>query len=286
MLRQFSVDREGGPEWLASLPGLVDELLHRWGCVPDGPAVSGKVGIIVPAKSAAHGDVVLKVSFPHPFNMHEPDAYAIWRGHGAVAMWEHDDASFAMLLERVGPDRPIDAVSVDDAIAIAGDLARKLAVPAPPHLPRLSDEACDWTDIIQRSEAHLPAHVVDAARETVRDLCLSQPDTMVHGDLHFNNMLRGVREPWQVIDPTGCAGDPAFDALTLLRTTAIHLLDPGDFPVILRWVEIFAEAAELEPDRVRRWAQVRAVVRAEQAVERKAPQWVRDASNEIAILLT
>src|SRR4051812_9131629 len=87
-LRQVRQEREGpeGVAWLASLPNLVDELLQYWNCVPDGPAASGKVGIVVPAKSATHGEVVLKVSFPHPANLYEPDAYETWQGHGAVAL--------------------------------------------------------------------------------------------------------------------------------------------------------------------------------------------------------
>lgn len=288
-LRQITEAREGsaGTAWLASLPRLADELLQRWDCVPAGPPVSGKVGIVVPATSAAHGDVVLKVSFPHPANVHEPTAYETWQGRGAVELRERDNASFAMLLERAGPDRPIDAIPVDDAFAIAGTLARELAVPAPPHLPRLSDRANGWTETLRLAATRMPSHVVGAATETVRDLCRTQPETMVHGDLHFNNVLRGVREPWQVIDPRGWVGDPAYDAITLLRTTAIHLLDPDDFAwAIPRWVTIFAAAAELDREHVRRWAQVRAVIRAHQSWERNQPQRMCEANDRVADILT
>lgn len=73
------------------------------------------------------------MSFPHPANRHEPDAYETWQGRGAVALLERDDARFAMLLERIGPDKPYEAVPADEAMAIAGSLVRRLAVPAPPH---------------------------------------------------------------------------------------------------------------------------------------------------------
>ncbi|WP_344291865.1 aminoglycoside phosphotransferase family protein [Actinopolymorpha rutila] len=291
-LRQATVRRDGGTAWLASLPALVDELLQRWNCVPDGPTVGGKVGIVVPAKSGAHGDVVLKVSCPHPANVHEPDAYETWAGHGAVQVWERDDERFAMLLERVGPDRPYEVLPVDDAVRVAGVLVRRLAVPAPPQLPRVSDWAAEWAEIVDRAAGRLPDQVVKAARETVRDLCRDQPDTMVHGDLHLNNVLRGVREPWQVIDPSGWAGDPAFDASTLLRTTAVGglavgFIAPEEFePALLRWLAIFAEAAELDPEHVRRWAQVRAVVRAQQHFEWDTPQSDQDTNDHFASVLT
>ncbi len=287
VLQRSTVTREGaaGVAWLASLPTLVEELLQCWDCVPVGPATSGKVGIVLPAKSAAHGEVVIKVSFPRA--RHEADAYAAWQGRGAVALLASDEERFAMLLERIGPDRPHEAVPVDDCFAIVGDLARRLAVPAPAHLPRLSGEAPAWTDTIGRAAGRLPARVVDAAKESVRDLCLHQPDTMVHGDLHFNNVLRGVREPWQVIDPRGCAGDPAYDAITTLRTAAIHLLDPSDYEAAIgRWVTIFAEAAGLDREHVRRWAQARCVANAQFLWEHNRPEWVRGAHDRFAVLLT
>ncbi|MFD2082617.1 streptomycin 6-kinase [Actinopolymorpha cephalotaxi] len=291
-LRQATVQREGGAAWLASLPTLLDELLQRWNCVPDGPAAGGKVGIVQPAKSSAYGDVVLKVSHPHPANAHEPDAYRTWAGHGAVLLWERDDECLAMLLERVGPERPYEVLPVDEAIRLAGVLVRRLAVPAPPRLPRVSDWAAEWADIVDRATGRLHARVVDAARDTVRDLCRRQPDTMVHGDLHLNNVLRGVREPWQVIDPRGWVGDPAFDCSTLLRTTAVGgrafgLISPEEFePAVLRWLALFAEAAELDREHVRRWAQVRAVVRAQQHFEWHTPQSDQDTNDHFASILT
>jgi streptomycin 6-kinase len=98
-----TVEREGEPGavWLAGLPGIVDELLGRWGCVPDGEVMHGGVGVIVPVRRRAEGTAALKVSFAHPGNVHEPDALAAWGGHGAVLLRERDDERFAMLLERI-----------------------------------------------------------------------------------------------------------------------------------------------------------------------------------------
>lgn len=40
---QSTVDREGeaGAAWLTELPRIMDELLGRWGCVPDGEVMHG-----------------------------------------------------------------------------------------------------------------------------------------------------------------------------------------------------------------------------------------------------
>ncbi|MBF6455179.1 aminoglycoside phosphotransferase family protein [Nocardia cyriacigeorgica] len=85
-----TVGREGesGQRWIAALPALVDELLHRWSCVPDGPVLHGRVGLVVPVRRAGLPPAVLKVSFPHPGNVFEPHAFAAWAGRGAVRLFE------------------------------------------------------------------------------------------------------------------------------------------------------------------------------------------------------
>jgi streptomycin 6-kinase len=261
-----TVRREGerGAVWLAELPGIVDELLGRWGCVPDGEVMHGGVGVIVPVRWRAEGTAVLKVSFPHPGNVHEPDAFAAWRGRGAVLLHERDDGRFAMLLERVRTSTLAEVEDGDEVVTVAGRINARLAIPAPPGLPRLREQADAWEEQLRKDAEELThtlsRYVVDAAVTTVRELGRVQPDTLVHGDLHAGNVLRADREPWLAVDPKGYAGDPAYDSGTLLKSRALTLLEAGDLrKAVHRTVDVFAEAAELDRERTRRWAQLHAV---------------------------
>ncbi|MCX4533235.1 aminoglycoside phosphotransferase family protein [Streptomyces sp. NBC_01669] len=282
-----TVGREGarGRAWVESLPGLVDELLRRWDCAVDtGPVLHGQVGIVVPARRYDGSRAVLKVSFPHPGNIHEPDAFAVWRGRGAVALYERDDERFAMLLERAGPDTLAGLDDLDAAVTAAGRVVRRLAVPAPPGLPRLADRSDAWEQEIRehvgRLARPLPRYVTDAALATVRELGREQPDTLVHGDLNYGNVIAGAREPWLAIDPKGWVGDPAYDGITLLRGR----LDTLD-ATLQRRVSLFADAAELDRDRVRRWAQARAVTAAHWGRLYGDPEWLIAATDGIATAL-
>ncbi|MEU6772402.1 aminoglycoside phosphotransferase family protein [Streptomyces sp. NPDC046759] len=298
---QSTVDREGeaGAAWLAELPGIVDDLLGRWECVPDGEVMHGGVGVIVPVRRRAEGSAVLKVSFPHPGNVHEPDAFVAWGGRGAVLLHERDDERFAMLLERVQPSTLAEVEDDDEVVTIAGRLSRRLAIPAPPGLPRLREQADAWEEQLRNSAEELThalsRQVLDAAVATVRELGRAQPDTLVHGDLHARNILRADREPWLAVDPKGYVGDPAYDGGTLLKSRALTLLGSDDVgKAVHRVVDVFTEAAELDRERVRRWAQFHAVQAALWGrrhgfrIARSGPRldWLTEFADHLAQLLT
>jgi streptomycin 6-kinase len=260
-----TVQREGEPGavWLAELPSIVAELLERWECVPDGEVMHGGVGIIVPVRRA-EGTAALKVSFPHPGNVHEPDAFAAWGGRGAVQLHERDDERFAMLLERVQTSTLAEVEDGDEVAAVAGQTNRRLAIPAPPGLPRLREHADAWEEQLRNDAAELThplsPYVVDAAVATIRELGRVQPDTVIHGDFHARNILRADREPWLAVDPKGCAGDPAYDGGTLLKARALTLLEADDLrKAVDRFLDVFTEAAQLDRERARRWAQLHVV---------------------------
>ncbi|MER5434266.1 aminoglycoside phosphotransferase family protein [Streptomyces sp. NPDC002588] len=267
--RRGTVEREGegAARWLAGLPSLVAELTDRWGCSADGDVRHGGVGIVVPVRRRDGAPAVVKVSFPHPGNVHEPDAFAAWGGRGAVRLHERDDARYAMLLERAYGDSLAEVADLDEIAVVGGRVSRRLAVPAPDGLPRLRDMADTWERQLvadaRELDHRLSAPALDAALATVRELGRSQPDVLVHGDLHARNILRADREPWLAVDPKGWVGDPAYDAGTLLKALSVRLLhldDPGEVRgAAHRILDLFSEAAGLDRGRVGRWAHLQIV---------------------------
>ncbi|MEV8372745.1 aminoglycoside phosphotransferase family protein [Kribbella sp. NPDC056861] len=252
--------REGlaGLAWIDALPDLIDRLLTQWSLVPSGAPMHGAVGIVVPVLRADGAAAVLKASFPHPGNLAEPKALATWAGRGAVRLLEHDAPAFATVLEKAGTHSLRDVPDPFEQMAIAGALNRRLAVPAPEGFPSLKAVADTWATEIESRQRRLSAPLADRlvgrAVETSRELSQHQPNSLVHGDLNFSNVLKADREPWLAIDPKGWVGDPAYDAVNLLRDRWHTLTEPlGDL------LTAFAEAAELDRHQVIRWVQACAV---------------------------
>ncbi|MFF2083407.1 aminoglycoside phosphotransferase family protein [Nocardia sp. NPDC058176] len=288
-----TVQREGTPgrTWIAALPRLLDELLQRWSCMPEGPVLHGNIGVVVPVRGPDLPPAVIKVSFPHPGNVFEPHAFAAWNGRGAVRLLDRDDDRFAMLLERTERGTLAAVTDFDTAVVALGELSHRLAIPGPTDLPRLSDLVADWESEIRATAAELgdplPRRVLDAAVATLRELGPDQPDTLVHGDLHDANVLAGDREPWLAIDPKGYVGDPAYDTITVIRSYrfAPLLFTPDPAPGVLRGLDLFCEAARIDRTRARRWAQVRAVRSALWGRQYDEPDWAIQATDQLAELL-
>ncbi|MFE8944808.1 aminoglycoside phosphotransferase family protein [Streptomyces sp. NPDC007856] len=288
-----TVAREGrdGSLWAQQLPALMDRLLETWGCVPAGPMLHGMVAIALPVRRADGTDAVLKVSWPHPGNRSEPSALAAWRGRGAVLLLERDDDNFAMLLEALGQDSLHHVEDPVEAFTEAGLLARQMAVAPPPGLPRLEAVLAGWSAEIA-AEARslgqpLPRRVIDHAVATARELSTRQPETMVHGDLHFGNVLRARRQRWLAIDPKGFVGDPAYDGIALIRTRWAEAASESSIRRALTTrLQAFAEGAGLDLESVRRWAQTRAVVEAFWTRRHAEPTAVIDICDQIAVALT
>ncbi|MEV6283295.1 aminoglycoside phosphotransferase family protein [Kribbella sp. NPDC051770] len=258
---QQTIAREGAPgrTWLDQLPALTEHHLGRWHCTQTAPAIHGQVALIVPATRAGT-PVILKLSFPHPGHRFEPTALATWSGTGAIHLLERDDQAFAMLLERL-PGETL-STATEDPWHLAGTLARRLAVPAPPEIPRLTATLPGWSRQLLAQSKHLghplPRRQIDAALETVEALAEDRTDTMLHGDLHFANILRAHREPWLVIDPKGLAGTAAFDAATIVRDRIEEITDNLE-PGLHRRLATYSEAAGVDPTLARRTTQARAV---------------------------
>jgi len=264
---QMIEEREGevGEAWVTGLPGRVHALMQSWGLRPDGPTRFGFVGIVVPVALADGTPAALKISYPDDDNAGEVAALRAWAGDGAVRLLDQDETGFAMLLERLDPDRSLFAVPVDEAVGTIGALLHRLhRTTAPPTVTRLSAVSERWSHELPEQWRRLgitaDRRLLDEALATVRELGPAAGDRMLHGDLHYGNVLAGTREPWLVIDPKGVAGDPAFDVVPCVWNRFEELAGSGDpHRAIRRRVDALCEAAGIDREAAYRWTVARAV---------------------------
>ena len=274
-----------GPEWarwVDRLPRRLEGLLQEWELAPDGWSMHGYCSIVVPVRTGDAQPGVLKVAFDvDEESEHEPLALRHWDGRGAVRLLRADPHRRAMLLERLHHE---DLTTIPDleACEVVAALYPRLHLPALPQLLTVTSYVERWSEALARMprNAPIPRRMVEQALSLARDLVADPASTgvIVHGDLHYLNVLASDREPWLVIDPKPMSGDPHFELAPMLWNRMEELGDAVRAGVRRRF-HTLVDAAALDEARARDWVIVRMVLNAHWAVE-DAQRAHRDLSAE------
>ncbi|MFF2086118.1 aminoglycoside phosphotransferase family protein [Nocardia sp. NPDC058176] len=274
-----------GVRWIDELPGVVEGLAGQWGLSGfSAPFGGGTHAYVVTCRRVDGSTVVLKVPMVDEENVAEATALHVYDGDGAVRLLDFDRGSGAMLLEwapgaelLVQPGfpslegRPENAEKVALACSLYRRLRRPLTeVPAGyPSLPVADDLIAGLRTRLEDPDPRLGEVLSRPLREVVDHWCaeLAIPDgplLIVNRDTHLGNILGAEREPWLLIDPKPCLGEAAFDAGFLL------MIQVQSNPSRAHADSVVASTAaglDVDPERARGWALIRAVEEMTWAVE-------------------
>ncbi|MBS2938661.1 aminoglycoside resistance protein [Nocardioides sp. J2M5] len=268
LLDQRALGEDWGA-WLDRLPRLAADLLHEWHLAPTGPSRHGYCSLVVPVTDADGVPGGLKVTFDgDDESRHEGLALQRWGGDGAVRLRRADPRRRALLLDWLpGPDLA-DAWDVE-ACEVVGGLYGRLHVPALPQLASVASYVERWLrelDDLGR-DIPVPRRYVEQALSLGRDLLADAPDpVVVHGDLHYANVLADDAGEWLAIDPKPMAGDPHYEPAPMLWNRMDELTGPlavGSLrDGLRRRFHALVDAGGLDEERARDWVVVRMVVNA------------------------
>jgi len=239
-------------------------VLEDWQLTPDGPPMRGATALVAPVRTASGRPAALKVVTPHPEAEHEHLALKRWAGAGAVELLRADPHRWALLLERLHPEDLTDLWDLE-ACEIVATSYRRLHVPALPQLRTLSSYVASWTGELATlpTGSSIPPRLVQQAVSIGRTFAAEPAcdGTIIHGDLHYENVLAGDREPWLVIDPKPMSGDPHYEVAPMLWNRFEELVGAVREGVRRRFHTI-VDAAELDEARARDWVVWRMVCNA------------------------
>ncbi len=256
--------------WIDSVPRRLAHAIEAWDLVADGPPLHGHTAVVVPVLSDGT-PAVLKAGWPFEEPRQEWLALRRWDGRGAVRMLAADPASNVLLLERL---QPTDLLTVDalDACEVVAGLYATLHVPAPARLDRLSAKVARWTEDLAElpRSAPFPRRMVEQAVHLGRAFATdpATDGTLVHTDLHDENVLAAERAAWLAIDPQPLSGDPHYEPAPMLWNRWDEVLAARDprFAVRRRF-HTLVDVAGLDEQRARDWVVVREAHQAMWAIE-------------------
>jgi streptomycin 6-kinase len=247
-----------GRAWVAALPSLAAAYLERWELRPDGPPRHGMVALVLPVLRPDGTKAVLKLQHLDEEHQGEGEALRAWAGDGAVLVY--DEGPEALLLERLDEDRPLTTMADPDAACgvIASLLVRLHSHPAPSGVRPLSEVVSGMLAAVPQTLQGMSSPDERAAlaywASALSDAAALPGDSLLHWDLHFDNVLAGSREPWLAIDPKPLRGDPGFDLLPALHNRWDEIVACGDVArAVRRRFDIMVEILALPRDRAVAW---------------------------------
>lgn len=196
----------------------------------------------------------------------EVDALELYGGRGMVRVLDVSRDERVVLMELVVPGEPLWDAPIDDALeAIASVIAKLCSAPPPGHaFPDVRAYHRAWPNHrrLYGGPGPIDADMFELSERLFTELCDTSADGVVlHGDLHYGNVLRSDSEGWVAIDPKGLVGEPCYETGDLLRNRVEELFETSD-PVaaMRRRIETLAKLTGLDPERIRLWGLAQAVL--------------------------
>ncbi len=250
---------EKGKAWLDALPQLVSAIASRLDLRDLKEVTNLSYNYVL---SGFHGDnpIILKAGLDNAGLKREAFALKCFAGDGVVKVLAEDEG--LLLLERAVPGTSLKSYFPDreqESIEIACNVMKKLHqanIPSAHNFPHIKD----WLTALDK-DWNIPDGYLKKAIE-LRDQLLktADPDVLIHGDLHHDNILQNG-DDWVVIDPKGVIGEPSYEVAAFIRNPIPELLHQADSPnIIHNRVTRFSELLELPSQRILDWCFVQAVL--------------------------
>lgn len=250
---------EKGKAWLDELPQLVSAIASRLDLRDLKEVTNLSYNYVL---SGFHGDnpIILKAGLDNAGLKREAFALKCFAGDGVVKVLAEDEG--LLLLERAVPGTSLKSYFPDreqESIEIACNVMKKLHqanIPSAHNSPHIKD----WLTALDK-DWNIPDGYLKKAIE-LRDQLLktADPDVLIHGDLHHDNILQNG-DDWVVIDPKGVIGEPSYEVAAFIRNPIPELLHQADSPnIIHNRVTRFSELLELPSQRILDWCFVQAVL--------------------------
>jgi streptomycin 6-kinase len=234
---------------------MFDSYLRRWSLTPDGSPIVTRSGRLLPVRQRGE-PAMLRLAT----EAEESSGVGLmewWDGDGAARVLARDGD--VLLLERAEGAASLADMARDGCdeeacrvlCAVAARLHARRTKPLPELVP-----LPHWFRELDAAAATRGGVLVRCAQTAHALLAEPQEIGVLHGDLHHDNVLDFGARGWLAIDPKGLLGERGFDFANIFTNpdladpTRPVAVEPGCFA---RRLEVVAEAARLERERLLRW---------------------------------
>lgn len=250
-----------GQQWLRNLPELIHFFEKLWNFRSKDCFSNVTFNYVAPVIFENGQEAVLKCGVPSIEQSQEIAALNHYNGVGAVRVLKFSEQEGGFLMERILPGIRLEEIENEEQAAVqAIELIRKL------HRPIKETESfatlAEWFSGLERLTTHFGGgsgpfskNLINKAKSISHELLNSMSElVLLHGDLHYANIILSEQNNWVAIDPKGVIGEQEFEIPFPRFTEKI------DKKLLQQRLDRFIEFSGFDRQRVIGWLFARSVL--------------------------
>ena len=228
----------------------IEAYINDWNLTIDGEPIITSSSYLLPVKQNT-APLMLKIALIAEEKRGNL-LMAWWQGRGVAPVCRYDNE--ALLLERASGSRVLADLSQqgeDDAASqIICQVAARLHAHTTKTPPDLVSLTAWFSDLCAKADSY--GGILNKAAEVANELLADPQDmTVLHGDLHHQNILDFNDRGWLAIDPKGLLGERGFDFANILCNPTHSIAVSPDR--LAHQLTIIADQAQLDRKRLQAW---------------------------------
>jgi streptomycin 6-kinase len=207
-----------GKTWLKNLPCFLSNCEKEWQLTLMLCYDNLSFNYVAPAILSNGTQAVLKCSPPHQGFNQEIAALKHFAGSGAVKLLQENTPSGKMLLECIKPGENLEKLNYSQkGVEISIEVMHKLHKPinersAFPNIKEWFDGFAKLRQAFSGGTGPFPTDLIARAENISKALLATMGEqVLLHGDLHYGNILYSDERGWLAIDPKGVIGEREFE---------------------------------------------------------------------------
>jgi streptomycin 6-kinase len=266
--RKAQLEGEAGRAWLAALPETFARLCREWDLTFERVLEGGTEALVAAVTHASGTPAIVKLLVPPPDRARlQRRMLTLGRGRGYVELLAHDEATGAMLLERLGPQLVTLGLPVDEQIRHTCAVLRETwRIECDGDGFMSGAEKAEWlaafiTEKWPALERPCSRRVVDRAlgyADVRRASFDPRTCVLAHGDAHAWNTLlasppAATPMTFKLVDPDGLFVEPAYDLAIPMREWGAELLAGDPLALGRARCALLARLTGVDPQAIWEW---------------------------------
>jgi streptomycin 6-kinase len=279
--------RENLAKWFETIPAALATWCDTWEITLEQRELPDTVSMVLFGESAKAGPIVIKIGPPNLESRAEIAATRAACGPGMVELIDAAPDISLIMLKRLQPGTMLRDADLNDEAATRVTAGRLRAFWRDQDEPGDLTPLTRWTKSLQDfsplTREGFPNDLVLRAQALLNDmLAHPRPPSLLHGDLHHQNILWQEGAGWITIDPKGLIGERGFDITAWMMNPWGFPNTPEYLQLANRRLDILAEELGEDRDRLTQWVVVFAALSLCWSLEVEQPE---DPEGDIGLLV-